>query len=109
MAFEALTGGAAGALALTLVHEAARKSIPDAPRMDVLGERAISAGLRAAGADPLPRQQLHDAALAGDLAANAAYYSLVGMGKAEGAVVRGAVLGIAAGIGAVFLPGPLGL
>lgn len=109
MAFEALTGGAAGAAVLTLVHETARRTVPDAPRMDVLGERAIAAGWRAAGAVPPPRRQLHDLALAGDLASNAAYYSLIGLGSAEGAVARGALLGLAAGIGAVVLPGPLGL
>ena len=109
MPFEALTGGAAGALALTLVHEAARKSIPDAPRMDVLGERALARGLRAVGADPPPEPHLHTAALAGDLASNTVYYSLVGVGGPDGAVARGALLGLAAGAGAVLLPGPLGL
>ena len=104
----ALLSGAAGAAALTLVHETARRSLADAPRMDVLGERAIAAGLRAAGTEP-PEPALHDLALAGDLVSNAAYYALVGLGGAEGAVSRGALLGLAAGLGAVYLPGPLGL
>src|SRR5690242_12815108 len=76
MAVAELAGGAAGAVALTLVHEAARRTLPDAPRMDVLGERAIAAGVRAAGGEPPPEPQLHRAALAGDLVANTAYYSL---------------------------------
>jgi hypothetical protein len=109
MAFEALIGGAAGAAVLTLVHETARRTVADAPRMDVLGERAIAAGVRAAGADPPPQPQLHQAALAGDLVANTAYYALVGLGGADGAVARGGLLGLAAGLGAVLLPGPLGL
>jgi hypothetical protein len=109
MAFEAVVGGAAGALALTLVHEAVRRAVPDAPRMDILGERAITAGLRAAGAEPPPDPRLHDLALAGDLASNTAYYALVGLGGPSGAVARGGLLGLAAGLGAVFLPGPLGL
>lgn len=109
MAIEALTGGAAGAFALTLVHEAARHASADAPRMDVLGERAIAAGLRAADIEPPAEPTLHRAALAGDLLSNAAYYSLVGVGGPDGAVERGALLGLAAGLGAVFLPGPLGL
>jgi hypothetical protein len=77
--------------------------------MDILGERAISAGLRAVGSEPPPEGQLHAAALVGDLVANTAYYALVGLGGRDGAVARGGLLGLAAGLGAVFLPGPLGL
>jgi hypothetical protein len=109
MAIEALAGGAAGAAVLTLVHQTARRVVPDAPRMDVLGRRALAAGVRAAGAEPPSGAQLQAAALAGDLVANTAYYSLVGVGGAGGALARGGLLGLAAGLGAVFLPGPLGL
>ena len=105
----ALASGAAGAAALTCVHESARRALTDAPRADVLGERAIAAGVRAADAEPLSRAQLHGAALGGDLVANTAYYALVGLGGSDGAVARGVLLGAAAGLGAVFLPGPLGL
>jgi hypothetical protein len=52
---------------------------------------------------------LHGWALAGDLALNSLYYSLVGVGDREGAFQRGVLLGLAAGVGAVALPGPLGL
>ena len=72
MLIVALAGGAAGAAALTAVHEAARRALRDAPRMDVLGERAIAAGLRAAGAEPPPEPRLHSAALVGDLVSNSA-------------------------------------
>lgn len=109
MAVEALAGGAAGAAVLTLIHETARRAVPDAPRMDVLGKRALAAGARAVGAEPPSGARLHAAALAGDLAANAAYYALVGLGGPGGAVARGGLLGLAAGLGAVLLPGPLGL
>lgn len=105
----ALLGGAAGAVALTLIHEAARRTLPAAPRMDILGERALTAGLRAAGTEPPPEPRLHDLALAGDLVSNTAYYAMVGIGGPDGALTRGAVLGLAAGLGAIVLPGPLGL
>ena len=105
----AVLSGAAGAAALTLVHETARSSIADAPRMDVLGKRALAAGFRAVDTEPPPEPAMHNLALAGDLVSNAAYYALVGLGGSEGAVARGALLGLAAGLGAVFLPGPLGL
>ncbi len=48
---KALGGGLAGALALTAIHETVRRVSPDAPRMDVLGMRAIAKSLRAAGED----------------------------------------------------------
>ena len=47
--------------------------------------------------------------LAGDIVSNSAYYSLVAVGGTEKAPVTGALLGAAAGLGAVFIPGRLGL
>jgi hypothetical protein len=105
----AILSGAVGVGVLTLVHEAAWHTLPEAPRMDVLGERALSAGVRLAGAEPLTHDKLHAAALGGDVVANTAYYSLVGIGGRDGAAERGALLGLLAGIGAVLLPDPLGL
>jgi hypothetical protein len=104
-----ILSGAAGAAGLTLLHETVRQGLADAPRMDVLGERAIAAGLRTVGAEPPPEPQLRTAALVGDLVSNTAYYALVGLGGRDGAVARGGLLGLTAGLGAVFLPGPLGL
>lgn len=103
----ALFSGLAGASALTLLHQTIRQISPDAPRMDVLGMRAIAKGFRQAGEELPPRQQLYRGAMAGDLVANSFYYSLVGTGPK--AFPRGALLGLTAGIGAVVLPGPLGL
>ena len=105
---KALGSGLVGAVALTLIHETARRVAPEtAPRMDVLGMRAIQKAVRAVDAEPpVP---LHEAALVGDIVSNSFYYSLVGAGSREDAVRNGALLGLAAGLGAVFLPGPLGL
>lgn len=105
---KALGSGLAGAVALTLIHETARRVAPEtAPRMDVLGMRAIQKAVRAVDAEPpVP---LHEAALVGDIVSNSVYYSLVGAGRREDALRNGALLGLAAGLGAVFLPGPLGL
>ena len=104
---KALGSGLVGACALTLIHETARRFIDDAPRMDVLGMRALSKAARAADLDPpVP---LHEAALVGDLVSNSLYYSLVGVGAREDALRNGALLGLAAGLGAVYLPERLGL
>jgi hypothetical protein len=104
---KALGSGLVGACALTLIHETARRFVDDAPRMDVLGMRALSKAARAVDFDPpVP---LHQAALVGDLVSNSLYFSLVGAGSSRDALRNGALLGLAAGLGAVFLPEPLGL
>ena len=105
----ALGSGMAGACVLTVVHESVRRFSPDAPRMDVLGKSVVARIFRALGEEPPPSEQLHDITLAGDIASNSLYYSLVGVGSQEGALLRGVALGLAAGVGAVLLPGPLGL
>jgi len=104
---KALGSGLVGACALTLIHEAARRFLDDAPRMDVLGMRAVAKTMRAV--DVEPPVALHEAALVGDLVSNSIYYSLVGAGSREDALRNGALLGLAAGLGAVVLPERLGL
>ena len=105
----ALASGLAGACALTAIHQTARGLTPDAPRMDVLGMRAIDRSARAVGVEPPAGANLYAAAMGGDILFNSLYYSLVGMGGPDGAWLRGAALGLTAGVGAVLLPGPLGL
>jgi hypothetical protein len=103
---KALAGGVAGALALTTVHETARRVIPHAPRMDVIGRRAIAKPMVALGATPPAGARLQGAALAGEIVSNSLFYSLVGMGSPRRQDVwrRGLVLGLLAGLGAVVLP-----
>ena len=99
----------AGAAALTAVHQAARMVTDTAPRMDVVGMRAIARGRDAAtGGNTMAEANqenpaLHNMALAGDLVFNSAYYSMATTWT------RGAALGILAGIGALVLPKKLGL
>lgn len=106
---QALGSGLAGAFVLTVVHESVRRFVPEAPRADLLGMRAIAKGLKAAGQQPPPDDKLHTLALGGDIVANTLYYSLVGLGGRENAWLLGSTLGAAAGVGAVALPGPMGL
>ena len=106
---KAIAAGAAGAGATTILHELARRLTPDAPRADLLGKQALSRLLRAAGTVPPTGDALYTLTLAGDLASNAAYFGAVGAGPRERAVALGAVLGLAAGAGAVLLPPYLGL
>jgi hypothetical protein len=107
--WKALGAGLAGATVLTLVHETARRINPDAPRMDLLGMRAIAKLMQNAGETPPERHALHNLAMAGDMISNTLYYSLIGAGKKKSVWTRGTLLGLGAGIGGVVLPGPLGL
>jgi hypothetical protein len=104
-----LGGGLAGACAVTLIHESVKKIVPKAPRMDLLGMNAISKGLNAAGIKTPTGNKLYTMALAGDILSNSLYYSLVGAGSEKNIWLKSSLLGLAAGVAAVSLPGPLGL
>ncbi len=106
---QSLGSGLAGACALTVLHETARQFIPDAPHADILGMRAIEKVMEAVDEEPPADDELHDWALGGDIVSNALYYSLIGLAKPKDALLTGAALGLAAGVGAVGLPGPMGL
>jgi hypothetical protein len=108
-ALRALGSGLAGACALTLVHQAARRITDKAPRADILGMRALAKTIRATGRQSPPDDQLYPWTLAGDLVSNSLYYSLVGTGGGPATWLRGTALGLGAGIGALALPGPMGL
>lgn len=100
----AFAGGLAGACALTVVHELVRKADSQAPRPDKLGMQVIAKTLRKANKPVPSNTQLRNWALAGDIVFNGLYYSLAGAGKPKNVFLRGAILGVAAGLGALFLP-----
>ena len=106
----AILSGLAGAGTVTVLNESVRRVAPEiAPRIEILGMRALKAGFEAADAEVPPRRGLIKLAFGGEVASNTAYYSLVGLARPENAVAVGAALGLAAGLGAVLLPGPMGL
>jgi len=102
-----LVSGITGAVALTLTHEIIRRYIPQAPRMDVLGMRAIARGMYHLNKRPPEEDKLFEYSIIGDLVSNSLYYMLTGTGRHVW--WRGTVLGLAAGVGGVVLPGPMGL
>jgi len=108
-AITVLAGGLAGAATVTLLHESIKKVVPEAPRMDRLGMQAISKGLKKAGMKVPEENVLFTVAMAGDLMSNAIYYSAAGIGSEKNIWLRSSLLGLAAGLGAVLLPEPLGL
>ncbi|WP_303312438.1 hypothetical protein [Hymenobacter sp. BT730] len=105
---QSLGSGLVGALVLNTLHETVRHLRPaDAPRMDILGERALRKLLYKADAPQPDKKTAYRLTLSGDVLSNGLYYSLVGTGPHVW--WRGAALGLAAGVGGVLLPGPLGL
>ncbi|HZN66848.1 MAG TPA: hypothetical protein VFB66_16270 [Tepidisphaeraceae bacterium] len=104
-----LGSGLVGALALTAVHETAKRTIPHAPRMDVIGRRGIAKPLYAMGVEPPHGDKLQAAALTGDILSNSLFYSLVALGDERNVVKRGLILGLLAGLGAALLPPVMGL
>jgi len=102
-------GGIAGALALTLLHQILKQTDSDAPRMDLLGMQALKKGINELN-QPMPDDKnLYQIALVSDIVSNAIYYSLGVAGKKKYIWPKGALAGITAGLGAVFLPKSLGL
>ncbi|HEX8460453.1 MAG TPA: hypothetical protein VF623_03450 [Segetibacter sp.] len=105
----AIVGGFAGSVALTILHESVRKVNKDAPRMDKMGMEAIEKTLEKVNVEVPEEKDLFKITMAGDLISNALYYSLAGFGSKKQVLLRGGLLGLAAGFGAVYLPKPLGL
>jgi hypothetical protein len=105
----AILGGLTGATVLTILHESVRRINEDAPRMDKLGMEAIAKTLESVNVAVAKEENLFKITMTGDIISNSLYYSLAGWGNEKQAIVRGALLGAAAGFGAVYLPKPLGL
>jgi hypothetical protein len=107
--FRALGPGLAGSLAVTLIHEGARRVLDNPPRMDVYGKRSLRIASRYLGRRPAHGKRLHRQALVGDVLANALYFALVALGRPQRPYLRGTLLGSLAGAGAVLLGPTLGL
>ena len=101
-----LVSGAVGALALTAIHDLARRHVDYAPRMDVVAMRGLD---RALPGNYHHSRRLHRLALAGDLVANSLYYSVVPAATTTETWLRAAVLGTIGGVGALLLPERMGL
>lgn len=104
-----IAGGIAGAVALNILHESARRLVPHAPRIDLVGEEALAKAVGMTGAEPPKGQKLFAATLGADLISNAMYFSAIGLGNKKDIFLRGTGYGLAAGIGAITLAKPLGL
>lgn len=104
-----MIGGIAGAVVLNILHETVRRFDQSAPRVDLVGEEALTRLNKAMGIEPPTGDRRYIATIAGDILSNAFYYSLIGVGKKKYLLKRGIIYGTAAGVGALTLTKPFGL
>ena len=104
-----IVGGLAGAVAVTLLNEMVKRYDPDAPRLDLLGMDAVSKGFNKADEAVPARGDQYKYSLIGDLVGNTLFFAMAGKGNSRKALAKGSLLGLTAGLGAVFTPKPLGL
>ena len=109
MNIKSTLGGLAGACTLTLLNESVKKLDKDAPRMDLLGMNAVARVMKGQNILAQTASKLFPIAMAGDLVSNSLYYSMADTGNKKNTLIRGALLGVGAGLGAVVLPKTLGL
>ncbi len=102
-----LIGGLTGSLILTAMHQLLKNNYAAAPRMDLLSEEIIEKGFDKIGADQPSEEKLHNIALVSDIAVNALFFSAAAITVSS--CSKGTLLGIAAGLGGVYLPEKLGL
>ena len=103
-----MVAGLAGAVALNILHEVARKNFKNVPKINMLGEEALNKTLSGFGIPITSATKLQRAALEADVVSNAIYYSFIGSNN-KYVWTKAIALGLTAGIGALKLPKPLGL
>jgi hypothetical protein len=103
-----LAAGLGGAIALNLLHETLKHK-KGMPRIDRLGEEAVQKTLQPLGREIENPDNLYTTTFIADIIGNTVYYSTIGTGGGKNLWTRAIAMGIAAGVGAVKLPEPLGL
>ncbi|RZJ65113.1 MAG: hypothetical protein EOO47_25985, partial [Flavobacterium sp.] len=106
---KAILAGFAGAAALNILHETVRRFDADAPRVDLLGEEALTRSMNSLNLEAPTGDNLYASTLAGDIISNGIYYSAIGMAGSKNIYLKGAVAGLTAGLGAIKLPDQMGL
>lgn len=109
MKLSAAIGGLAGACALTLVNQVIKRFDSKAPRLDLLGMNAVAKFVKGPGSTPAFVQNILPVAVTGDLISNTLYFALASGKDSNKTLLRGGLLGLGAGLGAVALPKPMGL
>ncbi len=103
---KALTGGLAGAVLMTLVHNYFKENVKDAPHIDELGMEALK---KIFGKDTFSgKDELHQLSILSDLLSNGLAYSLAAASK-KYPVWTGTLIGGLIGLATTNIPQRLGL
>jgi hypothetical protein len=102
----AIEGGIAGASTLTLIREALSSIDRDQSKPRLLHKPGIIKKIKKESKRKNGNPAKLYITLAGELLSSAAYFGLTGLGKKRNAVLRGGLLGAAAGIAAAYLQQP---
>lgn len=97
-----MIAGFGGAIALNILHELIRKNFSNVPHINEVGEEALLKMTKSTDIAITDKNNLYAFTLGGDIISNGLYYSAT-------ATNHNIAAGLAAGVGAVFLPKPLGL
>jgi hypothetical protein len=108
MKLSSALGGFAGAATLTILNESVKKLDKNAPTLDLLGMNAIAKVVQGPKGVPLG-DKVKPVSVAGDLISNSLYFGMANGGSKNSTLIRGALLGLGAGVGAVTLAKPLDL
>ena len=106
--FAVLGAGFAGAASLSILNEISRRLDPKAPRLELLGERALATGLRRAGARRPRSTKLRRLGILSDLIANSIVYGALFAGRPR-PWRRGTLGGLVAGAAALLAAPALGI
>ncbi len=106
--FAVVGAGLAGAASLSILNEISRRLDPRAPRLELIGERALAAGLRRAGARRPRPTKLRRLGILSDLVANSIVYGALFAGRPR-PWRRGTLGGLVAGIAALATAPALGI
>lgn len=104
----ALDAGFTGAASLTLVHEFIKRTLTDAPRMDLLGMNALAKTFKVPYSTIKNNPNVFDLTLLGEIITNSIYYSITATGD-KNVLSKGFTAGALAGVAAAVLPEHLGL
>jgi hypothetical protein len=106
MKLSSAIGGLAGATALTILNETVKNLDKNAPRLDLLGMNAVAKVMKGPKGVPLT-DKVKPISLAGDMISNALYFGMANANSKGNTLLKGAFLGLGAGLSAVALAKPL--
>src|SRR5688572_21860502 len=101
----ALEGGLAGATTISLLTDTLRHIKGGASQKKLLNGKYLKKRFKKAGSKKPLKATRQFIQLAGDVLGSTAFLGLTSLGKKKNAMLRGGLLGTAAGLGSVFLNG----